>query len=128
MKVLLDTHAFLWFVLGDTQISQTARTIILNPVNDKFISPVCYWEVAIKVSVRKYSLALPHETFFETALRVNGFAILPIEPRHTAVVATLPFHHRDPFDRLLIAQALAEGMPLVSADVAVDPYGVRRLW
>ena len=64
----------------------------------------------------------------ETALRVNGFGVLAIEPRHTAVVSTLPFHHKDPFDRLLVAQALAEGIPLVSADAAMDPYGVRRLW
>jgi PIN domain nuclease of toxin-antitoxin system len=128
VKLLLDTHTFLWFVLGDPQLSQSARSLIVDPAHDKWISPVCYWEVAIKVSVKKYSLALPHEVFFETALRVNGFGVLPIEPKHTAIVASLPFHHKDPFDRLLVAQALVEGMPLVSADPALDPYGVQRLW
>ena len=128
MKLLLDTHTFLWFVLGDPQLSQTARALIVDPAHDKWISPVRYWEVAIKVSVKKYTLAVAHEVFFATALRVNGFDVLHIDPKHTAVVATLPFHHRDPFDRLLIAQALAESAPLVSADPALDPYGVQRLW
>ena len=128
MRLLLDTHAFLWFVLGDSQLSQTAKSLIVDPANDNWISPVCYWEVAIKVSIGKYTLPVLHEVFFETAIRLNGFGVLPIEPKHTAIVATLPFHHKDPFDRLLIAQAMAEGIPLVSADVAFDPYGVQRLW
>lgn len=128
MKLLLDTHTFLWFVLGDAQLSNTARELIVDPAHDKWISPACYWEVAIKVGVKKYVLAVAHEVFFETALRVNGFGVLHIEPKHTAVVASMPFHHKDPFDRLLIAQALAEGVPLVSVDPALDPYGVQRLW
>ncbi len=128
MKLRLDTHTFLWFVLGDTQLSQPARLLIVDPAHDKLISPACFWKVAIKVSIKKYTLSVPHDVFFETALRVNGFGVLPIEPKHTAVVATLPFHHKDPFDRLLIAQALAEGIPLVSADPKFDRYGVHRLW
>ena len=128
MRLLLDTHTFLWFVLGDSQLSQTAMSLIVGPANEKWISPACYWEVAIKVSIGKYTLPVPHEVFFETAIRLNGFGVFPIEPKHTAIVATLPFHHKDPFDRLLIAQAMAEGIPLVSADDAFDPYGVQRLW
>lgn len=100
----------------------------MDPAHEKWISPVCYWEIAIKVSVKKYTLAVAHEVFFETALRVNGLGVLHIDPKHTAVVASFPFHHKDPFDRLLIAQALAEGIPLVSADPALDPYGIQRLW
>lgn len=128
MRLLLDTHTFLWFVLGDTQLSQTARALIVDPAHEKWMSPICYWEVAIKVSVKKYALAVPHEVFFEAALRMNGFGVLHIEPKHTAVLASLPFHHKDPFDRLLVAQALVEGMLLVSADPALDAYGVQRLW
>lgn len=76
----------------------------------------------------EYSLTVSHEVFFETALRVNGFEVLHIEPKHTAIVSALPFHHRDPFDRLLIAQALSEGMPVISSDSVLDLYAIQRLW
>jgi PIN domain nuclease of toxin-antitoxin system len=92
------------------------------------VSPASYWEIAIKISVGKYSLAVPYEDFFRGAIDDNGFRLLPIEPRHTAALTTLPYHHKDPFDRLLIAQAMVEGVPLVSADSAFDAYGVTRLW
>jgi PIN domain nuclease of toxin-antitoxin system len=128
VRLLLDTHTFLWFVLGDSQLSATARTLIMDPAHDKLISPVCFWEVAIKVSVNKYRLSAPHEQFFANAIRATGCTILPIEPKHTAVLAALPFHHKDPFDRLLVAQALAEDISLVSGDAALDAYGVRRVW
>jgi PIN domain nuclease of toxin-antitoxin system len=72
--------------------------------------------------------SVPHEQFFLSAVHQNGFDVLPIEPKHTAVVARLPFHHKDPFDRLLVAQVLAEGMQLISRDVAFDAYGIQRLW
>ena len=128
MRLLLDTHTFLWFVLGDTQLSQTARALIVDPAHDKWISPACYWEVAIKVSVKKYILAVPHEVFFETALRVNGFGVLHIEPKHTAVVASLPFHHKDPFDRMLVCQATLQGLTLLTPDPLIQQYAVPTLW
>lgn len=128
MRLLLDTHALLWFVLADSQLSKTVHGLIADKSNERLISPACFWEVAIKGSTGKYSLTMPHEQFFISAINTIGLKILPIEPKHTAVVATLPFHHRDPFDRLLIAQALSEGVPIVSADKAIDVYGVARHW
>jgi PIN domain nuclease of toxin-antitoxin system len=128
VNVLLDTHAFLWFALNDPQLSATARSHIMDPANVKFISPASYWEIGIKMSVGKYSLTVPHDVFFDAAIASNGFVILDIRPRHTAVVATLPFHHRDPFDRLIIAQAIVEDMPLLSVDPTLDAYPIRRIW
>jgi PIN domain nuclease of toxin-antitoxin system len=126
--LLLDTHAFLWFVLNDAQLSAAARTAISDQANAVLVSPATYWEIAIKVSIRKYTLAVAYQDFIQHNIDTNDFTVLPIEVRHTAVVATLPMHHRDPFDRLLIAQALAENIPLVSNEALFDAYGVRRLW
>ena len=111
MRLLLDTHAFLWFVLDDPQLSLTAQEKISDPHNDVEISPATYWEIAIKINIGKYSLPEPFLTFMERELRINQFRILPIELRHTALLTTLPQHHRDPFDRLLIAQAIVEEIP-----------------
>ena len=128
MNLLLDTHTLLWFVLGDAQLSATARQLIEDVTNPKFVSPAAYWEIAIKISIGKYALNEPYETFMDRAIRQNGFLILPIEPRHTALLANMPFHHRDPFDRLIIAQAMVEGLAIVSADPVFDAYSVQRLW
>ena len=128
MRVLLDTHAFLWFVLGDAKLSHTARSYIEEPQNDKLISPASYWEIAIKISLGKYILPQSYEDFMREGIDGNGFIILPIGPRHTAAVADLPFHHRDPFDRLIIAQAKIEQIAVVSADSDFDAYRVTRIW
>jgi len=128
MRLLLDTHAFLWFILNDKTLSPTARQLIVDPTNTIDVSPASYWEIAIKIGLGKYTLNQPYESFLETQIAKNGFGILPVEIRHTALLTTLPMHHRDPFDRLLIAQALAEQIPLVSADPHFDAYGVHRLW
>ena len=128
MKLLLDTHTFLWFTLGDPQLSATALTLINDRGNDKLVSPASYWEIAIKVSIRKLILHQSYDDFMDRGIVRNGFEILPIEPRHTAALVTLPFHHKDPFDRLLIGQALVEGLPLVSGDAQLDKYQITRLW
>ncbi len=128
MRLLLDTHTFLWFTLGDPQISPAALVAINDLGNDKLVSPATYWEIAIKVSIGKLALGQPYEDFLHRGITLNGFVILPIEPRHTARVAAMPFHHKDPFDRLLIAQALADDLTLVSNEALFDAYGVRRLW
>jgi len=128
MNLLLDTHTLLWFVLGDAQLSAAARQFIEDATNPKFVSPATYWEIAIKISIGKYALNEPYETFIDRAIRQNGFFILPIEPRHTALLINMPFHHRDPFDRLIIAQAIVEGLAIVSADPVFDDYSVQRLW
>lgn len=128
MRVLLDTHAFLWFILNDVRLSGAARTLITDPANDVEISPASYCEVAIKISIGKYSLSQPYDPFIANQIAVNRFSILPITPHHTAAVIGLPFHHKDPFDRLLAAQSLVEQIPLVSDDATFDTYGVSRLW
>src|SRR5437762_2824443 len=112
----------------DPQLSSTATSLIMDPGDEKLVSPASYWEIAIKVSVKKYALSKPYDVFMDEAIDKNGFAYLHIEPKHTAVVATLPFHHKDPFDRLLVAQALVEGTPIISNDTALDAYGITRLW
>jgi PIN domain nuclease of toxin-antitoxin system len=124
----LDTHAFLWFLLNDSRLSGRAKDLIVDPENDIEISPASYWEIAIKIALRKYSLPEPFELFMEREIAANEFRILAIEPRHTAPLTSMPFHHRDPFDRLLIAQAMVERIPIVGSDSAFDAYSVTRLW
>jgi len=128
MRALLDTHAFLWFILDDPQLSAAARSIIEDPANDIAVSPASYWEIAIKIKLGKYSLPQPYQSFMESQIAANDFHVLHIEPKHTAFVTTMELHHKDPFDRLLVAQALAEGIAIVSVDVQLDPYSVTRLW
>ena len=128
MRLLLDTHTFLWFLLEDPQLSTTASDLIIDPTNDIEVSPATYWEIAIKIRLGKYELPEPYDIFIEREIATNDFRILPIEPKHTAVLTTLPFHHRDPFDRLLIAQAMVETIPILSVDTAFDAYPVTRLW
>jgi PIN domain nuclease of toxin-antitoxin system len=128
MRLLLDTHAFLWFIHDDPKLSAAARTEIEDGRNDVLVSAASHWEIAIKVGVGKLTLAEPFPVFIPREIERNDFEILPIELAHTSLVAALPHHHRDPFDRLLIAQAMAEGMPIVGADAMFDAYGVARLW
>lgn len=128
MRLLLDTHAFLWFVLNDPQLSTGAQSLLIDPANDVLLSPASYWEIAIKVRLGKLNLHAPYDDFLQRGLAGNDFDILPIEPRHTSVLTSLPLHHRDPFDRLLIAQAIVEAIPIVGMDTAFDAYGIRRLW
>ena len=128
MKLLLDTHTLLWFALTDPQLSGTATSLIIDPDNEKLVSPASYWEIAIKISIKKYALSKPYEIFMDEAIDKNGFGYLHIEPKHTAAFTTLPFHHKDPFDRLLIAQAIIEGIPIISGDTVLDSYPVKRLW
>lgn len=128
MKMLLDTQAFLWFVLNDARLSATARLLLTDPANELLLSPASYWEIAIKVSIGKYSVPGSFKDFMDRQILHNQLTILPITVAHAAVVASLPFHHRDPFDRLLVAQALTESLPLVSADPILSAYGVSRLW
>lgn len=128
MRVLLDTHALVWALLDDPKLSNPARTTIAAPENEILISPASLWEIAIKISLGKYSLSEDFTSFMETRLPQSGFVQLPIHVRHLGVVATLPFHHRDPFDRLIVAQAVVEQVPVVSSDAALDAYPITRLW
>lgn len=128
MRLLLDTHAFLWWVEGSTELSRRATRAIGDAENECFLSVASCWEIAIKASLGKLKLDAPLEEFVPEQMAANRFGLLPIDFRHVARVATLPFHHRDPFDRLLIAQAGSEEMAVVSADRTFRRYGVRRVW
>ena len=122
MRLLLDTHSFLWFLLNDLRFSAAANGLIADANNDIEISPASYWEIAIKISLGKYSLPERYEVFVEREIAANDFRILPIIPKHTAALTAMPFHHRDPFDRLLVAQAIAEPLRLLTADAALKAY------
>lgn len=127
MRLLIDTHTLLWAYWADPQLSARAIQLLFDLDNQILVSPASHWEIAIKMKIGKLLLRESFLEFVQHAIHDNGFAMLPIEPAHTSIVSTLPFHHKDPFDRLLIAQALAESIPIVSADAALDPYGVPRL-
>jgi PIN domain nuclease of toxin-antitoxin system len=128
MTLLLDTHAFLWFVWDDPQLSTPARSAISAPQNRKLVSIASCWEIAIKTSIGKLQLGEPAATFIPRQLAQNHFDLLPVSLEHATGVERLPLHHRDPFDRILIALALAERVTIVSADAALDAYATTRLW
>lgn len=128
MNVLLDTHAFLWFVADAPRLSSKARTLIESEVTQPFLSIASLWEIAIKISLGKLELGQPYDTFIPQQLAVNGIGILNLSLEHTSAIARLPFHHRDPFDRLIAVQAKIEKMPLVSADPIFDTYEIERIW
>ena len=122
-------HAlFLWFVFGNVQLSEAARNAIEDEASTCFLSMASVWEMAVKVSIGKLPLEEPLDVFIPDQLQRNGIQLLPIHLAHALRVASLPFVHKDPFDRLIIAQGLVEPMPIVSADVVFDDYGVVRLW
>lgn len=126
--LLLDTQALLWFLLDDSRLSANAREAIVAPDGQVFISPASLWEIAIKVSLGKYELPMPFAAFWEAQLPANDFTLLPISVSHAEQVAKLPFYHRDPFDRLIIAQARVQGIPVVGNDTTFDHYQVKRIW
>jgi PIN domain nuclease of toxin-antitoxin system len=128
MRVLLDTQAMLWFLLDHPQLSSPAKVTIEDPATEVEVSPASYWEIAIKIRLGKYALPEPYETFMDRELAANDFRILHILPKHSSLLTTMPMYHKDPFDRLLVAQSLVEGIPLVSSDPQLDAYGITRLW
>lgn len=127
MNILLDTHCFIWFVNGDKTLSSNSRRLIESSSNNCYISIASLWEMAIKISLEKLIIKRPFENIINI-IEENGFEILPITYDHTARVSKLSFHHRDPFDRMIIAQALTEKMAIVSHDSAFDLYRVKRIW
>lgn len=128
MRLLLDSHTLLWFCEGSASLSVAARAAIEDAQNEKLVSHATAWEVAIKSSLGKLKLSVPYEDFFPGVLLLNGFRELPPDFRHYRELLTLPFHHRDPFDRLLAAQAKAEGLTVVTSDRQFGAYGVAVLW
>ncbi|MEX0271932.1 type II toxin-antitoxin system VapC family toxin [Leptolyngbyaceae cyanobacterium UHCC 1019] len=128
MNVLLDTHAFLWWVIDDSQLSNTARAIIVEPTNTIYLSVVSAWEIIIKERTGKLSLPEPPETYIPSRLTSNRFVTLTVEMQHVLQIASLPDHHRDPFDRLLIAQSQIENLPLLTVDHLIHQYSVKVIW
>lgn len=128
MDVILDTHVFLWFIAGEERLTPLARATIEEPDNEMFLSVASIWEMAIKYSLGKLVLTRPFGELIPAQLELNGISVLPLAVSHAAAVASLPFHHRDPFDRILVAQALTEQLPILSNDAVFDAYGVTRIW
>lgn len=124
MRLLLDSHTFLWWVRNDPALRRRARALIADVDHDCYVSHASIWEMAIKASLGKLTLPSPAERFVATQCEINGFHLLPIALAHIGLVELLPFHHRDPFDRLLVAQARIEGLTLVSRDPRLKAYGI----
>ena len=128
MKVLLDTHAFLWSITGDDRLSKTAEEIFLDPDNNLFFSAASFWEICIKMSLGKLSLKRGWFKTIQEEMRINAVQWLPVEMQHCDELTKLPFHHRDPFDRMLIAQAMAEDLQLLSRDGRLSAYEIELIW
>ncbi len=127
MRLFLDSHVFLWWLRDDRRLSRTARNIIGAPASEVFVSAASIWEVAIKLSIGKLKWRSAKARDLDTCIEVCGFDELPVTARHATVVRDLPHHHADPFDRLLVAQALCEDLRVVTADETFALYGVRVL-
>jgi PIN domain nuclease of toxin-antitoxin system len=128
MKLLLDTHTLIWFLQDDPKLSLLAGELVENPKNKVFVSVVTLWEIAIKVSLGKLVLSTTFDQVFPQQLLINNFEVLPIEIIHLKQVMQLPFHHGDPFDRLLMAQSMVEQLAIVGRDKIFDSYNVKCLW
>lgn len=128
MKVLLDTHVLLWFFMGDKRLSKRARKLIESDDNQCLLSDASLWEISIKQSIGKLELAEPFDSRLTAALQRNAIETLSIEKSHLFGVARLPFHHRDPFDRLIISTALVENLPIVTDDSAYKAYSTNLVW
>jgi PIN domain nuclease of toxin-antitoxin system len=128
MRVLLDTHALIWYVDQDQLLTSSAHAAITDPSNDLLLSAASIWEIGIKVGLNKLSLSMPYRRWMNNAIADLGLRVLPITVECVDVQAALPRHHGDPFDRLLVAQSQVEDVPVVSADAALDRYGVKRIW
>jgi PIN domain nuclease of toxin-antitoxin system len=124
---LLDTHTFIWFINGDSQLSDNARRMIEKADASNYVSIASIWEIAIKISLGKLQL---NTAFTEIKIQIdaNNFIILPVELEHTLLLATLPFHHRDPFDRIIIAQAIQNDLTIISKDPYFRPYEAKLAW
>lgn len=128
MRLLLDTHAFLWWIGDDPRLSDPARSAIGNGANEVFFSVVSAWEIAIKAGLGRVEVPQPLGDFVTEQVRVNGFEVLPVHMRHALAVSSLPDLHRDPFDRMLVAQGLQEGLTLVSGDPEIARYDTEVAW
>jgi PIN domain nuclease of toxin-antitoxin system len=128
VRLLLDTHTLIWAVDDPSKLSGPATTALQDPANELLLSAATVWELAIKVGQKKLTLSLPYRQWMDRAIADLELTILPITVEYADKQAGLPSHHKDPFDRLLIAQVLTDSIPIVCADPAFDVYGVVRIW
>ena len=128
MDILLDTQIILWLLSGDSRLSKQACSVFLEPANNLYFSMAGYWEIAIKISIGKLELADRWPVIIDRELRNNFIKFLPITQKHCNYLTELPFHHRDPFDRIIIAQTKTEQMTLLSADHQLKKYDIEIIW
>jgi PIN domain nuclease of toxin-antitoxin system len=128
VKFLLDTHTFLWLESDPAQLSATAAATLADPNNIPLLSYASVWEIQIKVQIGKLQITTPLTTYIQAQQQTNQLVLLPIELRHIFALDRLPLHHRDPFDRLLIAQSLSEGIPILSRDSMFSRYPLKVIW
>ncbi|ANV83712.1 twitching motility protein PilT [Picosynechococcus sp. PCC 7003] len=128
MKLILDTHAFLWFINGSDRLSPTARELIEDPNNQRYLSIASLWELSIKVSINKLKLGMSLIDLVEREVKGNDMEVFQINPHHLEKLSQLSFYHKDPFDRLIIAQSLVEDIAIITQDFQFIQYSVRILW
>lgn len=128
MRILLDTHCWLWSLSASKRLDEQARAIITDHANTIYLSAVSAWKIAIKYSAGKLPLPEAPDFYVPSRMRAQDIESLPIEHAHALKVAHLPFHHRDPFDRLLIAQAMVENLSLMTIDPVIKKYNVDLIW
>ena len=128
MKFIADTNAFIWFITDSPRLSSTAKNLLESAESERLLSIASIWEISIIAGLGRLSFEKPLEEFLPDQIAQNQFALLNISLGHALHVETLPLHHRDPFDRMIIAQSFVENVPILSSDEAFDAYGVQRLW
>ena len=128
MKLLLDSHTLIWAADDPAKLTALAQALLQDPSHDRLVSAASLWEIAIKFSLGRLPLSLPYRQWMDKAIADLGLILLPITLDHAERQASLPWHHRDPFDRLIVAQTQFEGLPVVSADAKLDIYGITRIW
>jgi PIN domain nuclease of toxin-antitoxin system len=128
VKILLDTHTFLWFIAGNTQLDSYARKLIEEPSNDRYLSVASIWEITIKSSLRRLTVPTPPSILIRDHVWANAIDLLSITSEHFDTLHNLPYHHKDPFDRLIIAQAIQEGMTFLTNDREINAYSVQVAW
>ena len=128
MRALLDTHTFLWWVTNQPQLSETVSSILRDRQNQIFFSAASGWEIAIKAQLGKLEIPSQPEDFIASQLELNSFQVLPIELKHALHIYHLPIHHKDPFDRILIAQCLVDNLTIASCDAQIIRYPVQQIW
>jgi len=128
MRLLLDTHTLIWMASKDDKLSEKAKALILDTDNELFLSVASIWEMSIKASLGKLMLQQPIEQIITEQVQTNGLQLINIETAHALAVSTLPWHYRDPFDRLIMAQSQLDNLTILGCDTAMDAYEVERIW